>query len=331
MKTRYKPNRFLKQVLGILFAVFVFGAVIGKISGENHYNGGSDKGLNYSGIIKDIEDTILSHDKNAQNGSEELGEYYNGETDGSLLYVHIIDVGQADSILIMSGQEAMLIDAGNNEDGQLVSDYLKNQGVKKLNYVIGTHPHEDHIGGLDNVIDNFQVDKLFMPKVTANTRTFEDVVDAANRKSIAFNEPVVGQNFKVGGGEFTILAPVSSKYSSLNNYSIVIRLQYGNVSFLFTGDAEKESEKEMLKSGINLKADVLKVGHHGGATSSTEEFLKAVSPEFALISVGANNDYGHPAKAVLNRLENIGAKIHRTDIEGNIVISTDGKDISFVK
>ncbi|MCD3327955.1 MBL fold metallo-hydrolase, partial [Clostridium botulinum D/C] len=169
------------------------------------------------------------------------------------LKVHYIDVGQADSILVEQDKHFMLIDAGNNEDDKLVVDYLQKQGVEKLDYVIGTHPHEDHIGGLDKVIDNFDVGTLLMPKKIANTQTFKDVLSSAKNKGLKITQPVIGTNYNLGKATFTILAPKDHDYESTNNYSIVQKLRFGNTSFIFTGDAEAISEMEMVNANADLQ------------------------------------------------------------------------------
>lgn len=243
--------------------------------------------------------------------------------------VHYIDVGQADSILIQQGDHNMLIDAGNNADSNLVLNYLKNQGVKKLDYVIGTHPHEDHIGGLDVVVKNFNTDKIFLPKVTSNTVTFKDLAAAIKNKGLKITTPEVGTSYNLGEATWTILAPNATSYDEINNYSIVIRLQYGNNSFMFTGDAESISENEILQKQLNLKADVLKIGHHGSSSSTSNSFLNKVNPKYAIISVGKNNDYGHPHKPTMERLKSKGITVYRTDECGNIIATSDGTNITF--
>ncbi len=202
----------------------------------------------------------------------------------------------------------MLIDAGNNNDGYLVVDYLESQGVKKLDYVIGTHPHEDHIGGLDNVINSFDIGKIIMPKVSNNTKTFEDVLNAISNKGLKVTTPIPETNYSLSKAKFKILAPNSASYEDLNNYSIVIKLTFGKNTFLFEGDAEDIPENEMIANGYNLKADLLKVGHHGSNSSTTSDFLKLVSPKYAVISVGLGNTYGHPTPETISKLNNAGIK-----------------------
>jgi competence protein ComEC len=248
----------------------------------------------------------------------------------SLLSVHFIDVGQADSILVHTPSDNnMLIDAGNNADADTVKSYLSRQGVKRLDVLVGTHPHEDHIGGMDVVIRQYPIGKVYMPKKTTNTRTFEDVLNAIKAKGLKITSPVSGSTIALDPAvKIEILAPKSASYKDLNNYSIVLKVTYGKTSFLLTGDAEKESEKEMLAKGYNLKADVLKVGHHGSNSSTSAAFLKAVSPKFAVICVGQGNDYGHPKQEILNRLERAGVKVFRTDRDGTVVAESDGQKIN---
>lgn len=245
------------------------------------------------------------------------------------LKVHFIDVGQADCILLQQGNENMLIDAGNNDDEQTIKNYLQSVGVNQFQYVIGTHPHEDHIGSMDYIINSFKVGKIYFPKATATTKTFENLVNAVKSKGMQFTAPTPGEIFNLGQAKCTILAPNGSSYEDLNNYSIVVKVEFGNNSFLFTGDAEDISEKEIMAKGYNLKADVLKVGHHGSDSSTTREFLNAVNPKYALISVGKGNDYGHPATDTIQKLHAKGINIYRTDESGTIVATSDGTNITF--
>ncbi len=245
--------------------------------------------------------------------------------------VHFIDVGQGDSILIKTGPSAMLIDAGNINDADLVENYIKKQGVKKLNYIVGTHPHADHIGGMADIIDKFPTEKIMMPDADNNTKTFENVLDAVDRKGMVITVPKAGSTYELGNASFTILAPNSKGYKDLNDDSIVIRLIFGSTAFLLVGDAEEVSENEMLHKGYDLSSGLLKVGHHGSNSSSTLPFIKAVSPRFAVISVGKGNTYGHPTSKTIERLTSMGAQIFRTDLLGTIVATSDGKSITLNK
>ncbi|ACV62901.1 beta-lactamase domain protein [Desulfofarcimen acetoxidans DSM 771] len=249
---------------------------------------------------------------------------------GKQVKVHFIDVGQADSILLqIPGGQNILVDAGNNEDGPLVVEYLREQGVQKIDYLVATHPHEDHIGGMDNVIKNFEIGKVFMPNIQTTTKTFEDVLLALKAKDLKITTAKAGVSvLEQDNLKMNFVAPNKNNYEDLNNWSAVMRVQYGDTAFLLTGDAEQLSEKEMLAAGANLKADVLKIGHHGSNSSTGKKFLNAVAPEYAVISVGKDNDYGHPHKETLARLTKAGIKIYRTDQSGTIVFTSDGKNIS---
>lgn len=248
------------------------------------------------------------------------------------LQVHYIDVGQADSILVMQNGHAMLIDGGNRDDGELVVSYLKEKGVTKLDYVIATHPHEDHIGGLDQVIENFPIETMLLPDKTHTTKTFEDMLLAMKKKGLSKTIPKVGDTYSLGESSFTIMAPNSNDYGdNLNNYSIVIKLTYQKNSFLMMGDAEITSEKEMMEKGLDLSCDVLKIGHHGSKTSSSHQFLASVHPAAAVISVGKGNDYGLPKKEVMNRLKTMKIPVYRTDEQGTIIAISDGTHITFSK
>lgn len=263
----------------------------------------------------------------SQDVASQIKAYLSGR-----LKVHFINVGQADSVLITKGNDAMLIDGGNNADADLIISYVKSHNVKSLKYVVATHPHEDHIGGLSEVIRSFNVENIIMPDVISTTRTFEDLLSAISDMGLRITRPVPGNTYELDQATFMILAPNSSSYADLNNYSVVIKLVNGSNSFLFTGDAEMLSESEMLEKDRNLlDSDVLKVGHHGSDSSTSSPFLYAVSPQYAVISVGADNDYGHPSETVLNELAASGAKIYRTDKDGTVVFTSDGKKITVDK
>lgn len=271
-----------------------------------------------------------SKDKNTDKSSQENKDSSkdSNKVKGSLI-VHFIDVGQADGILIQQGEYSMLIDAGNNADAPLVKDYISKQGIKKLDVVVGTHAHEDHIGALDDVIDAFPVGKVYFPKQVATTKTYENFVNSVKNKGLKFTLPKAGSTFNLGDAVCTILAPNKDSYEGGNDYSIVIKLQYGNNSFLFTGDVEALGEKEILDKKFDVKADVLKVGHHGSRTSTSDGFLKAVAPKYAVISSETGNDYGHPHQVIMDRLNKAKIKIYRTDEQGTIKAVSDGNTIKF--
>ena len=241
------------------------------------------------------------------------------------LQVYYIDVGQADSILIINKEDAMLIDAGNNEDGEDVVNFIKDKGITKLDYVVGTHPHEDHIGGLDDVINSdIEIENVLMPKIETTTKTFEDVVDAISNKGLTVKAPSKGDTFTLGDSNLEVMTDSILDEDNLNLSSITLRLQYGNNSFLFMGDSEKENEKTITWP----KTDVLKVGHHGSDTSSSEEFLNEVKPSISIIMAGKDNSYGLPKEEIVERLENVGSKVYRTDENGTIEVTSDGNNIN---
>lgn len=246
------------------------------------------------------------------------------------LEVHYIDVGQGDATLIKCGSHAILIDGGNNNKGTTVQLYLKKQGVESLDYVIGTHPDADHIGGLDVIVYKYNCEKVIMPDYEKDTRTYQELVDVIHDKNMKITYPVVGEQYALGEAKFTIIAPNSNSYGgNANDYSVAILLEYGKNRFLFTGDAEEASETEMLSNGIELSADVYKVAHHGSRSASTQEFLNAVRPKYAVISCGEGNSYGHPHAEVLNRLRSMGVEVFRTDEQGSIIASSDGENITW--
>lgn len=245
------------------------------------------------------------------------------------LEVHFIDVGQGDATLIKCGDSAMLIDAGENDKGTVVQNYLRNQGVKSLDYLIVTHPDSDHSGGADVIITKYDIGKIIMPNYTKDTATYRDVIKAMDYKKYKVTEPIVGDVYKLGDAEFTIISPNDDDYDESNNYSVGILLKHGDKKFVFTGDAEEESEEDILDNDINISADVFKIGHHGSKTASAADFVKAVSPEFAVISCGENNEYGHPHSATLNTLRGSNVKLFRTDEQGSVVATSDGKKITW--
>lgn len=242
--------------------------------------------------------------------------------------LHFINVNQGDSILIEDNDHFMLIDAGINEKGDTVKKYLKKLGVEKLDYVIGTHPHNDHIGGLDTVINAFKVDNVLLPDVSIDSENYEDVLEAIADKNLIITRPTVGDNYTLGNASFVIISPNASSYEALNDYSIGIKLTYGSNSFLLAGDIQAVSEAEILENGIDLSADVLKLSHHGSSTSNTISFLDKVDPKYAVISVGKGNKYEHPHSATMQAVNERAINLYRTDKQGSIVFTTDGKIIS---
>ena len=242
--------------------------------------------------------------------------------------IHYMDVGQGDATLIKCGDATMLIDAGENDKGSEIWSYLKSQNVTKLDYVIGTHPDSDHIGGMDVIIYKFDCENIFMSNYKKDTRTYEDVLNAAKSKSYKITYPMPSETYKLGEAIFTIVAP-NDKYDDANNSSIGIYLEYGETSFLFTGDAEYEAEEDILASGFDVEADVYKAGHHGSRTSSCDEFLEAVKPKYVVVSCGEDNSYGHPHADILNYCRINKIPLYRTDKQGTIVLKSDGENIEW--
>lgn len=244
--------------------------------------------------------------------------------------VHFIDVGQGDATLIKFGDSAMLIDAGENDKGTLVQNYIKKQGVTSLDYLIVTHPDSDHCGGADVIVTKYDIDTVIMPNYEKDTATYRDVINALDDKQYRVTEPIVGDTYKLGDAKFTIIAPNSDDYADeCNNYSVGILLEHGDKKFVFTGDAEEEAERDIVDNKIDISADVLQVGHHGSKTSSIKDFIEAVNPEYAVISCEENNDYGHPNAAALNTLRANNVKVFRTDEQGSLVAISNGKEITW--
>ena len=246
---------------------------------------------------------------------------------GDTLAVNFLDVGQGDSEFIqLPDGKCMLIDAGISESASKIASKISSLGYDKIDYLIATHPHADHIGGMQRIVENFEIGEIYMPRASTNTRTFENLLQAISDKGLSINTAKAGKVlYEREDLKIEFLAPVSDSYKDLNNYSAVVRLQYGNNVFLFTGDAEALVEGEILNvySKNSLKADVLKVGHHGSNTASSEAFLSAVKPKYAVIEVGEGNSYHHPHDEAINHLNAVGAEIFRTDLNGNITIISD--------
>jgi len=239
--------------------------------------------------------------------------------------VSFIDVGQADSVLIRNGNYNMLIDAGNNEDGEKLVNYFKSLGIEEFTYVFATHPHEDHIGGMDDIINNFKIDNYYMSNKLSTTKTFMDVLDALDGRNLKYTVPNKGDTLKLGDANIKVIYPGDDK-SNINDSSIVLKITYGKNSFLLTGDATSNVERKIYNEDI--KSDVLKVAHHGSSYSSTDVFLDRVKPYYAVISVGKNNIYNHPSNKTLEKLNKRNIKVYRTDLDGTIVFISDGENLS---
>lgn len=263
--------------------------------------------------------------------SEEAKESENtveSKSPDSLMEVHFIDVGQGDCILITCDGESMLIDAGNNDKGTTVQFYLKRHGVDNLKYVIGTHPDSDHIGGMDVILYKFDCETIIMSDRGGDSDTYRDVIDTINYKNYDITFPVIGMEYSLGNASFEIIGP-NGYYDDDNNCSISIRVSHGKNSFIFTGDAEEKAEKDLIDSGFIIESSVLKLGHHGSKSSSSEVFLQAVNPQYVVICCGKDNSYGHPHSEVLDLLLEQGRLVYRTDEQGSIVATSDGNSITW--
>ncbi len=248
------------------------------------------------------------------------------------LRVHYIDVGQGDCILIESGEDTLLIDCGEVNKGDTVKAYLNAHNITQLDYVIGTHPHSDHMGCMDKIVEYYDIGELILPHLDDSdiptTKYFERFLNAAENKGLEITEAELGRIFDIGEAECEIIAPCSDDYNNTNNYSVGVIIRHGENGFIFTGDAEKSAEKEMIDSGKLVDIDVYKAGHHGSDTSSSEEFLKIIKPDIAVISCGEGNSYGHPCDITLENLSKYTDKVYRTDLSGTIVITSDGSNLT---
>ena len=247
--------------------------------------------------------------------------------------VHFLDAGQSDCILILTEESAVLIDAGTSDQSGVITDYLEEQGVETIDLLIATHPHADHIGAMADVLQEFEVKEFLMPDIPdefqPTTRGWEKLLTAVDEEGCTVAAAAPGRQYPLGGGcVLTVLGPAGEYEDDYNNWSVVTRLVCGNTSFLFMGGAEKEAENDIMSTGAELDSDVLKVGHHGSSTSCGEDFVEAVSPEYAVILCGAGNDYGHPHPETTDLLGRMGVQIYRTDLDGTVVMKTDGETIT---
>lgn len=256
------------------------------------------------------------------------GKLQSEADNNNTLEVHYIDVGQADCTFLRCNGQTMLIDGGNAEDSDLVVSYLLNQNVKKLDYVVNTHAHEDHVGGLPGVLAVFEVGAVWCPVTEYSSSCFEDFAHYADQQYLKLTMPEIGSTYALGEAEITVLGPVKD-YEETNDTSIVLRVDHGSNAFLFTGDAEAAAEKDILEYGMDVASTVLKVGHHGSDTSTCYQWLREVSPQYAVISVGEDNSYGHPHEVILSRLRDAGVTVYRTDLQGHIVCLSNGETVTF--
>ena len=242
--------------------------------------------------------------------------------------VYFIDVGQADGALVVCDGKTMLIDGGNAEDSDLIYSFLKSHDISYLDYIVATHAHEDHVGGLAGALNYAKAGIALCPVTGYDSRPFNNFVKYLDRQGVPITVPQAGETFELGGADVRIVGP-TRQYDEPNNMSIVLKITYGETSFLFTGDAEREEEQDILEEGYDISATVLKVGHHGSETSTTYPFLREIMPTYAVISCGEGNNYGHPHDNTLSRLRDADVILYRTDMQGTIACVSNGTTVSF--
>ena len=247
---------------------------------------------------------------------------------GDLLEVRFLDVGQGDAALLICGGNTMMIDGGNVSDSSFIYSYLKKSGIGHLDYVVCTHPHEDHAGGLAGALNACEADVILSPVENSDNEAFLSLLKQIEKQNLAITVPAVGDEFYLGTAKITVIGPMR-QHEEVNNDSLVLKIEFGRTSFLFTGDAEREEESEVTDEYDDLKSTVLKVAHHGSASSSSYAVLRAVMPEYAVISVGDGNPYAHPHNDVMSRLRDVGAKVYRTDMQGTVTAVSDGRSVEF--
>lgn len=299
-----KRRNFLRHISSIVIAFFVFLSII---SSQN---------------MTDVSDTVELTET-----QQPLTQQPDSDVE-STLEVHFLDVGQGDATLLMCDGEYMLIDTGDSTNGTFIQNYLQKRGIERLKYLVLTHPDADHIGSAAVVITKFDIDNIFMSYFQKNNKTYEGLMASISYKNASWKTPSAGEKYTLGQAVITIIAP-NDVYENPNDTSIGLLVTHGANTFLFTGDAEETAEEDILNNGIDISSVVYQVGHHGSKTSSSEKFLEAVSPEFAVISCGEGNSYGHPHADTLNKLRSMGVKVFRTDEQGSIVAVSDKTQLSW--
>lgn len=254
----------------------------------------------------------------------------NGQSVSGNLEISYLDVGQGDSAYIRVNDFDILIDAGPKSDADRLMKQLEAKNIDDFEMIIATHPHEDHIGGMVDVFNRYEVESFYMPKVTHTTKTFQNMINAISKEGIEVQPIKEGMRFDLGqGAKIDVYSPIYESYEEFNDYSPIMKLTFGETEFIFIGDAEAHAEQDVVAKYPNdLKADVLKFGHHGSSTSSTEEFLQSVDPNYGIISCGVDNKYGHPHRETLDKITKFNIKAYRTDKQGQITLTSDGKNIS---
>ena len=306
--------KHLKQLILLLLIIFSLTGCYSSVS-ENPMN-------------DVIPDDTVSQEVQPTEDTEEISSSEPEVPNGSSFEIHYIDVGQADAALVVCDGNYMLIDGGNPEDSSLIYSYLTKQNVEKLHTIVCSHAHDDHVGGLPAAVYNFKFENVYAPERENDIDAYNSFKNKVIEKGITIKNPKPGDSFDFGSSTVEFYGPVYDT-TDLNNTSIVLKITYGETSFMFTGDAEREEEQDILNKNFDLSATVLKVGHHGGATSTTYPFLREVMPKYAVISVGKNNQYHHPTEDVLSRLRDADVTVYRTDLNGDIIAKSDGKNVTF--
>lgn len=314
------------------FLMFVMVSVIMCGCSGDEYNCDS----HFSNLLSDATSIIYSietesdckSDKNSNISNSTISVSENASEEKTEMSVHFLDVGQGDATLVVNGDHAMLIDAGVDDCGTKLQLYLEKQGVKYLDYLILTHTDADHIGAADVIVTKFQIGTVLMGDYPKNTATYRDTLSALKEKDLSYVFPSASNTYMLGDAAITFIGP-GKEYDNANDTSLCFILQKGNITFLFTGDASAEVEKNMIDAGWDLHAEVYHVAHHGSRYSSSEAFIEKIFPLYAVISCGANNEYGHPHAQTLNTLRKYGVELFRTDEQGVIIVTTSGSELEW--
>lgn len=311
-----------RKFLGVLLSLLMIVGILSACS--------SQTSTDTTTITKRTQIDVTESQKPVESGTE--SEKESGDTATQViqhgLKVHFIDVGQADAALLISGDSAMLIDGGNVGDSSRIYSYLDRLGISHLDYIVGTHAHEDHMGGLSGALQKASVGVIYAPRTENDAKFYQSFKSKVASAGKSITHPDSGTSFNLGSCSVELYCPTYENEDDLNNTSIITKVVCGDTSFLFTGDAEYSEEHDILSQGYDLSATVLKAGHHGSDTSSSYQFLREVMPEYVVISVGKGNQYGHPDEDALSRFRDAGAKVYRTDLQGDIIVESNGKDIT---